>query len=350
MDTQPRQPQGIPAGGQFAGHTHGTGDVVLGFARRAELLEGAGYVPAIVIPSTSDPRSSTRAREWWDRARISAEYGTGIPQMQDLVDGPVQRRAYGNDRIKLRMPAVSAIRAAAAANPGTFDIPVSMSLGGAKPVQGWVRATPGPGGAWDIATLGGDGPAAAELAEAVTAVLESRRPTLALAQAGNLLESRARRMAEKRRTAASEGVLMKGVNSSFISEVGYDPASETLATRIGARIYGHRVPREVFEVMKEAENPGIAFNRLVRGRSQGVAVTQCPSCRRFHSPLSEHACPEEISPSGAAAPANPKARREAMMAAFRRSMVPVRRRPTPVAQPGPQTALQRLKALTGEMF
>lgn len=343
MDTQPRQPPGIPTGGRYAEHTHGTGDVVLGFARRAQLLEGSGYVPAIVMPSTSDPRSSTRAREWWDRARISAEYGSGIPQMQDLIDGPVQRRHYGNDRIKLRMPAVSTIRACAAAAPGTFDIPVSMSLAGANPVQGWVRATPGPNGTWDITTLGGDGPAAAELAEAVTAVLESRRPTQALAQAGDLLESHARRMSAKRRAAATAGVPMKEVNSSFINEVGYDPASQTLATRIGERIYGHRVPREVFEVMKESENPGIAFNRLVRGRSQGVAVTQCGSCRRFHSPLADHTCPVDSTAAHPAAPANPGSRREAMVAAFRRSLVPVRRRKTPAAPPVRQTALQRLK-------
>lgn len=362
MDKQPRQPEGIPAGGQFANKLHGVSDVVLGFARRAEVLARAGYVPPTVMPSASDPRSSTRAKEWWDRARISAEYGGGFPQMQDLVEGPVQRRHYGNDRIKLRMPAVSTIKACAQKNPGTFDVPVSMSLGGAKPVQGWVRVTPGPGQTWHVETLGGSGPAAAELAEAVTAVLEARRPTRALPEIKDLLARREERM-------AGAGVKMRQANSSFITGVGYDPATETLATRIGDRLYGHTVSRELFDRVRTSENPGQAFNRLVRGRSQRVAVAECTSCGRTYSQEAGHTCPAPA--RTAAGPVNSDARREAIQASRLRSMVRLsrpgaaKRRPVPAPAsetPGTAavqaddpaleglTARQRLELLTGGEF
>lgn len=344
MDNQPRKPHGTPTGGQYAEHTHTAADaVVLGFARRAEILQTGGYAPAIVMRSASDPRSSTRAKEWWDRARISAEYGgKGYPQMQDLVEGPVQRRFYGSDRLKLRMPAVSSIRACAAANPGTFDVPVSMSLDGANPVQGWVRVTPGANGTWQVNTLGGDGPAAAELAEAVATVLEARRPTKALAEAGDLL-------AAHRKRRGAPGTPMREVNSSFIHEVGYDDAAGILATRIGERVYGHRVDREVFAAMKESENPGIAFNRLVRGRSPGAAVEQCKSCRRFYSPAASHTCPVAPIAAGAAGTPNPDARTEALEAARARAVVRPRSR-TAAKPENRQTALARLMKLVGDQF
>lgn len=359
MDKQPRQPEGIPAGGQYAHKNHGVPDIVIGFAKRAEVLERAGYVPATVMPSASDPRSATRAKEWWARARISAEYGGSYPQMQDLVEGTVQRRAYGNDRIKLRMPAVSAIRACAAENPGTFDVPVSMSLDGAKPVQGWVRVTPGPDGTWHVKTLGGDGDASNELAEAVTAVLEARRPTQALPAIKNLLERRRERL-------ASAGTQLREVSSSFLQEVGYDPGTRTLATRIGGKLYGHAVSRELFQRLGNSENPGQAFNRLVRKQAARVDVTQCTSCSRIHPAAIRHVCPppERLRPAGLP---RHEVRGEAIRASRERAGLPVPRRPAkrpPAAPPAPGaahnpppaselfhlSALERMRILTGGEF
>lgn len=355
---QPRQPEGIPAGGQYAHKRHGTPDVAIGFASRAEVLERAGYVPATVMPSASDPRSATRAKEWWARARISAEYGGKYPQMQDLVDGTVQRRAYGNDRIKLRMPAVSAIRACAAENPGTFDVPVSMSLGGAKPVQGWVRVTPGPEGTWHVKTLGGEGDAANELAEAVTAVLEARRPTQALPKIQNLLERRRERL-------ATAGTQLREVSSSFLQEVGYDPNTRTLATRIGGKLYGHAVSRELFQRLGNSENPGQAFNRLVRKQADRVDVTQCPECSRIHPTAARHVCPppERLTPAGYP---RREVRDEAIRDSRERAGLPVSRpakrppaaRPAPGAPHNPPpaselfhlSALERMRILSGGEF
>jgi hypothetical protein len=50
------------------------------------------------------------------------------------------RMNYGNKDIQLRMPSATAIRRFSQdkGNP-TFDVPVSVSVKGGAPVQGWVR-------------------------------------------------------------------------------------------------------------------------------------------------------------------------------------------------------------------
>ncbi|WP_026535899.1 hypothetical protein [Arthrobacter sp. H14] len=302
-----RQPKGIPVGGQFAPDRHSESGVTLNqvrnrelMAERRELLKTSGYIPAATLHAANAPTTTERRGEWWNRNFVAAEYraaGKGYPQMPDdytpartlghAMSGHrrTHRMNYGNKDIQLRMPSVTSIKRFSKEhmNP-TFDVPVSVSIKGGAPVQGWVRVTKTGPDQWETTTLGGPkGDAADQVAEAAAAVLESRRPTAALSRVSDLLEARKQR-------EAARGSELNPIKSSFIDSIGYDEPSSTMATRIGDKLYGHKVTKQFFDAVRSAERPGAVFNKLVR-QGQGSGVEQCSKCNRFSATGVSHTCP-----------------------------------------------------------
>ncbi|WP_422758830.1 hypothetical protein [Paenarthrobacter sp. C1] len=311
-DPTPRQPKGIPVGGQYAAYAHAEPGAVLAVARhrqamavRRELLRAQGFVPAATMQAMNAPTTTEHREEWWNRNFVAAEYrteGKSYPQMPDdntphmhsgqAMSGKrrTHRMNYGNKDIQLRMPSATAIRRFSGDNGNpTFDVPVSVCLKGGAPVQGWVRVTKTGPHTWETTTLGGNGgPAGEQVAEAVAAVLESRRVTTALARVPDLLKARKEREAAK-------GAALSPVSSSWIDEVGFDENTNTMATRIGDKLYGHKVSKQFFDAVKSSERPGQVFNKLVRAH-QRTSVEQCGKCRNFFSSLVSHTCPSGHKP------------------------------------------------------
>lgn len=67
-------------------------------------------------------------------------------------------------------------------------------------------------------------------------------------------------------------IALKPVKSSFISAIGYDLASRTLAVRFAVGNVEHYpdVPPEVAEAFGKAESPGRFFGSQIRGQYQHV--------------------------------------------------------------------------------
>lgn len=329
---------GIPIGGQYATAAHPEAGIALGgpedrrtMAERREMLLAGGYVPAATVAAATSPKSAADREEWWNRNFVGAEYaadkGKNYPQMPDdytpaktlgqAMSGKrrTHRMNYSNKDIDLRMPSATSIKRYSGehGNP-TFDVPVSVSIRGGAPKQTWVRVTKTGPHSWETTHLGGpqNTQASFMVSEAVAAVLESRRPSTALNGVESLIK--ARRMRE-----AAKGAEMAPISSSFIDEVGYDPATSTMATRIGDKLYGHRVNPHTYAAMANSERPGAVFNKLVR-TVKGAGVEKCSSCGRFTNIEVTHVCPKGHRP---AADLNPehteRARRRAEFVAASRS-------------------------------
>ena len=336
IDFKPRQPKGIPVGGQFAPVTHAEPGAILAdtrhrqaMAERGALFRSHGFVPAATLQAMNAPTTTEHREEWWNRNFVAAEYrtpGKNYPQMPDdytpanslgqAMSGHrrTHRMNYGNKDIQLRMPSATSIRRFSGENGNpTFDVPVSVSVKGGAPVQGWVRVTKTGPHSWETTTLAGNGGATGEqVAEAVAAVLESRRVTTALAKVPDLLTARKQREAAK-------GAAMSPVASSFIDEVGFDENTNTMATRIGNKLYGHKVSKQFFEAVRASERPGAVFNKLVRAH-QRAGVIQCGKCGRVSSTAVSHTCPTgHKAESGIGAAHVEQARRRAEAVATSRS-------------------------------
>lgn len=316
LSLQPRQPKGVPIGGQWATPAHAETDLSLLpssldpqlAAERHQALVDAGYVPAVATPGL-DPATTAGIEQWWGDHFVTAEYratGEGFAQMPDdftpaMSDGNAlsgkrrtHRVRYRGEDVQLRMPSASAIkRYAATSGESTFDVPVGAEYpdanGVPQTVQGWVRVTRSPGGRWTSVGMGfaGEGEA---VAEGVSAILEARRPSFALRDAGSLIERHRARL-------AAQGAPLQSVSSQWISAVGYDEASGVMATQTAAgRVYGHLVSKARYEAVAAASSPGAMFNRLVKG-SQHSEVSNCPSCGRFFAASAPHSCPTPTSPT-----------------------------------------------------
>ncbi|QOD05710.1 hypothetical protein [Pseudarthrobacter sp. BIM B-2242] len=305
--TQPRQPQGIPTGGEYAAFAHGEPGFQLKFAKdrqsmaeRRELLRSAGFIPATTLQASAHPSTTEHREDWWDRNLVAAEYrSTGTktyPQMPDdytpaktfgqAMSGlrRTHRMKYENGDISVRMPSATAVKRYSAENGNpTFDVPVSVSIKGAAPVQGWVRVTKTGPSSWEATAQGGSGANADMLSEAVAATLESRRPSIALKRIPDLLEAH-------RQREEAKGDPLEPIRSSFIDAIGYDESTGTMATKIGEKVYGHRVSKDFFELVKNAERPGSIFNKFIKG-NPGAGVQKCPRCARFFTPDKAHTCP-----------------------------------------------------------
>lgn len=95
---------------------------------------------------------------------------------------------YRGDGFGLRMPSPTSIRSFSAANRGAFDIPVEATDERSRPITAWVRAVQHKPEHWSVSGLGFRGVTDAKVSETVASMLESRRPTAARRQAGELIE------------------------------------------------------------------------------------------------------------------------------------------------------------------
>lgn len=367
--TPNRQPMGIPIGGQYATAVHPEAGFALSHVRnrltmaeRRELLKAGGFIPAATLVAATEPTTTAAREEWWNRNFIAAEYGAdqgkSYPQMPDdytpamtpglAMSGSrrTHRMNYGNKDIQLRMPSATAIKRYSANNGNpTFDVPVSVAIKGGEPKQTWVRVTKTGPHSWEASRLGGasDTQASVMVAEAVASVLESRRPSMALHGVENLLKA-------NREREAAKGAELTPISSTFIDEVGYDPATNTMATRIGEKLYGHRVNEHTFAALKNSQRPGAMFNRL-KHQAMGAGVERCESCGRFSNIQVSHTCPKgHKEGSGLDADHTERARRRAEIIATNRSRgvdpalaanvipapAPVKTAPAPGAPPVPK--------------
>lgn len=291
-------------GGEYAPHNraeaqiHLDGRALAGFsdeerAARAKALEFGGFIPA-----TSTPITTHRdARAWWDAAYVRAEHqidGRGYAKLTDFwnADGTtrkrrLQRRSYAGAGVSLTMPSISQIRKfSAASGHETFDVPVSARFPGGT-AQGWVRVTRNSPGQWSVSAPGMDSEAQAHVAEAVSALLEARTISTALTEKTDLRARRARRFAQS-------GVKMDATSKSgFITGVGYNEASGSMAVKIGNRHYNYQVSKETFARVRGARSPGQAYNILVKGRVRDEEVTSCEKCGRFSAVSIGHRCPSQ---------------------------------------------------------
>jgi len=315
--TAPRVPAGVRDGGQWTTTARHESPVALAGAseqdRHAALLSD-GFVPATVLREGPTAQADT----WWDRHFIAAEYRAaagGYPQMPDdygtTATGRglrgrrrVARMTYSGAGVQLQMPAAESVRSFVRGENGTVDVPISATVDGGDPITGWVRITPRPGGGYATAGVGFE--ASDEVvAEAVNAVLESRRPRKALREVGDLLtRARAREL--------GTGAPLQPVESSWVEAIGYDESTGTMAMRTATgALYGHEVSRTRFLAVAGAASPGAQFNRIIKGNTR-AQVANCDTCGRFYSATKQHACPvTPTAPKDAPIEQNVLARRRA---------------------------------------
>lgn len=302
---QPRQPKGVPIGGQWSSREHGESSVVLDAApspadvaaERLAAITDMGYVPAVAMRTSLDPASTAQRAAWWDDHFASAEYGHDAGAYRQMPDDytpgrtggqsltghrRTHRMCYSGSGISVRMPSATSVRRFSTEQPGTFDVPVSAELDGAT-VQGWVRVTR-TGDRFHTSALGFPGGSDAHVAEAVSAVLEARRPSMALREAGDLLERRRARL-------EAAGTPLQPVNSSWIASVGYEDESSTMvvATKRGDT-YGYAVDHSTFDRVAGSSSPGRTYNELVKGQADRKQVTRCEACARFTTAGAPHVC------------------------------------------------------------
>jgi hypothetical protein len=281
--------------------------------RRAEALRQQGFLTATVAPNLVSPRSTAHLAEWWDQHMALGEYtptGGGYPQMPDgwtpsktsgnSLEGlrRTHRMAYVGGQVAIRMPSVASIKSFSAAqvpgkDPGApFDVPVTADFPGGE-VSGWVRVLQTADGTWATKGMGFTVHQASYVAESVQCVLEARHPTMALRQAGDLLERR-------RQRAARFGVAAEQVRSTWLTKMGFDPNTGTMIVTTGdgpdkERQYGYAVTEEVFRRVKTSPAPGKVFNRFIRGKVPRVEVVACGKCGRYSASPAGHRCPPTVS-------------------------------------------------------
>ena len=304
---QPRIPAGAPksAGGQWAAVTRREAGIDLSDDREAALREGES-VPAIF--TTGD--SGHTVDRWWDTQASIAEWageGAAYPKMPgDWTPGRTggtadsglrrtHRMTYTGNGFALRMPSATSIRSFSAANRGAFDIPVEATDEHGRSITAWVRAVQHKPGHWSVSGLGFGGVTDAKVSEAVASVLESRRPTAALRQAGDLIEKHRQRLADR-------GETLQPVRSGWIAAVGYSdvdrmvlmqtrPTTNAAGDYVASKTYATNVSREIFEDLRSADAPGAVYNRLVKGHPRQL-VKACGQCGRTYAASRTHDCPQ----------------------------------------------------------
>lgn len=312
--SQPRIEPGLRTGGQWTATAHGASSVALGTeppdsisadravlaARRRRLANRqTGYVEATAVRTGENPRMAGEPATWWDTHFVTAEYGAAGGDYRQMPDDFTPRGTGGHalsgrrrthrmayrspdGSFAIRMPSATSVKAFEQQTGSTFDVPVSAVSADGRTVSGWVRVTRS-GNTWAVTELGEFGPSGVEVSEAVSCILEARRPTRALAQAGDLRRRRADRV-------AANGVTVVPVSSGFIDTIAYDKGSGLMGVTIRGKTYGYQVPESAFDAVRGDRSPGRAYNKLVKGRPR-MAVCKCPQCGRFSSATIPHACP-----------------------------------------------------------
>lgn len=307
------KPRGVAGSGQFDGKVNTppsgledtpsslpTGvDKVL--QRRAQLIQDGGFVPATAGFSIGHgTRTTDGIEQWWDDHFTRAEQaptgsGSYLQMPDDYTPGKTGGRALSKKRrthrmlyqgagVAVRMPSATAIKRFSKENRyATFDVPVQVEGRGGQTYSGYVRVTQNGPDSWTTEALGVPPRAAWKVSESVNAVLESRRPSTALATVGDLLERRRERF-------KSAGTQIAAVeNSTFIRGAGYNRASGEMVVTLGKRTYGYKVPEELYQRLTRSYSPGHLYNSMVKGAPR-VPVAQCGTCGRWFNEGVKHTC------------------------------------------------------------
>lgn len=261
------------------------------FNQRRAILQKAGYASATAQVAVADVRETARDDEkradWWEQNFITGEFapekaGSFALMPDDYTPGMTggrsaeghrrtHRMLYEGAGVSVRMPSASAIKRFSADNKNrSFDIPLSIEIDGQQ-VAGHVRVTKNGPNQWGTTSLGFPADKAERVSEAVSAVLEARRPSTALREVNSLIERRRERL-------AMAGAKVEPVASSFIDGIGYNEAgNEMFVTMSNAksgeiRAYAYHVPRDVYHAIRNSSSPGKAYNDLVKkGGAEQVA-------------------------------------------------------------------------------
>lgn len=291
-----RQPKGTSVGGQFSPTKNPEPHLDLAPAGSAEsavaALEAQGYRRVERAPLR-------RAPQWWRfmRHRAQERDDRDVPVMDErTVPGRSSYRMwYTNSQVALRSPSVASIKRFRTTVPDNtgFDVPVSSVFKSGQ-VDGFVRVVTDGEGRWSTMPIGFPPEQAGLVAESMQCLLESRRPSRALDEVGDLLERRRRRRAEA-------GVHLEPVRSSWIKGMGYEPSSGVLVmsaeSRGGTRHYGYKVPLDEFARMASDTTPGRYFNLRLRKSARRVEVHACPSCGNVYV-TQKHTCPVRANARG----------------------------------------------------
>ncbi|KQO98695.1 hypothetical protein [Leifsonia sp. Leaf264] len=262
-------------------------------ARRRALIDD-GYQPARI----TDYDGFSSAADWWvSHLALSETRKKGAyPKLPETNSASGRRtvvQRYAGPQVSIQMPSAAAIKKFSYDNGGTFDVPVTGTFPGGS-VSGWVRVTQNALNEWSVQGLGFPDDNHQLVAEAVSAVLESRRPKAALADAGNLIT---RRMA--RFSAGGVRLEQPAASSTFIEAQAYDRDRSILAIKIRGKLYGYRAHEDDYRKFGNATSVGSAYNRLVRGGHR-VDVVECRSCHRFSVAEATHRCPSKHMPAPSA--------------------------------------------------
>lgn len=307
-----RPKPGPDAGGGSASRQGETG-VSAVLAGRHQLLSDNGYTPAGFWLSARNPDQADHARTWWDQAHATAEYDPedGYPAIPEdwtpsgtggnSVAGRrlTTTRSYTGGGVTVRMPSATAVRHFADTVGSTFRVPVEASTetrSGRKTVTCWVTCTRHGPGNWTVTPQGVTGHTGAQTSEAVASVLEARRPTTALAEAGDLID-------KHRNRAAATGTRMRSPGKSWIQKLGYNPAGRLLVMQSATGTYGYQADPDEYQHVLDAtgddgDHIGSRFNKLIKADRQRARhpVTRCTDCGRIHRADSSHRCPNHTRP------------------------------------------------------
>lgn len=270
-------------------------------AERIETIEKKEYVGAIAEGAYQDPRRAggdIARNEWWGARYMQAEYAKdGFPKMpEDFTPSRssgkslsghrrTYRRHYEGAGVSIRMPSATAIKRFAGTQKGnTFDVPIEGTGKDGTTVSGWVRCTRTDDGAWITEGLGFDKQTQQKYADAVSAVLENRRPTKALAGYDNMTQRRAEIMARM-------GARIEKIdNSSFITGVGGNPVAGVTFTQIDGKVYANGVAPQI-NAYKRTKSVGQYYNHKVKGRNSLGFAKICPRCEGAYVPMfGPHVC------------------------------------------------------------
>lgn len=269
--------------------------------RRAQLIEEGGFVPATSGFSIGhSTRTTDGIEQWWDDHFTRAEQapkegGTYLQMPDDYTPARTGGRSLSRKRrthrmlyqgagVAVRMPSATAIKRFSKENKyATFDVPVQVEGRGGQTYSGYVRVTQNGPDSWTTEALGVPPRAAWKVSESVNAVLESRRPSMALATVGDLLERRRERFSK---AGAPLGAVE---NSTFIRGAGYNRASGEMVVTLGKRTYGYKVPEEAYQRLARSYSPGHLYNSIVKG-SPRVPVAKCGTCSRWFNEATKHTC------------------------------------------------------------
>ena len=357
MSGYQRHAAGTPSsmGGRFKAHQHGEANLSgLGMAdevplavphlaptaeqwdNRVRRLMGQGFIPPAALDAERSDTASAKGairedvrEDWWDRQQATAERGHADGDYAHMPDDNTPGMTYGqassghrrthrmNYRgagVSLRMPSATAIkRFADQSNRKTFDVPVTAEYP-AGSVQGWVRVTQGADGQWGTHGLNFTPADEAYVGEGVRAVLEGRRPSHALAEAGDLIKRR-------REREASEGAVLRPVRSSWVKEVGRDEATGTtvITTKRDDKAYGWATSHAAYVHLAKSQSPGAEVNNMKR-YTAGREMINCTRCHRVYSAAAAHRCrAEPESRSGESIESNQRTIGLGLRAAFRRA-------------------------------